>query len=366
METIIVSANDIRLIVQQMGIDALMDEMIQRLTGAFLTYEPNDTIIPARAGFQYIRPDSGLLEWMPSMQVGQAVTVKMVGYHPTNPLKRNLPTILSTTSIYDTASGHLVGLVDSTFLTALRTGAASAIASKQMAAPHSTVIGLIGAGAQAVTQLHALSRVFDIKKVLVFDSDPAISDSFLARTSFLGLNVCQVKEGSLSDLVQGSDIICTATSIDVGIGPVFEDTATQPWVHINAVGSDFPGKTELPKSLLQRSFVCPDFPEQAIKEGECQQLSPAEIGPSLVELIRNREKYALVTNIPTVFDSTGWALEDKVAAEMIIEFAAQFNLGTILQIESISTDSHNPYQFALEKSFAIPISEFAQRENREA
>jgi ornithine cyclodeaminase/alanine dehydrogenase-like protein (mu-crystallin family) len=352
--------------VHRIGINALMDEMIERLTSAFVAYDPDETIIPARAGFQYDRPDIGLLEWMPAMQTGSAVTVKMVGYHPRNPSVKHLPTILSTISIYDTASGHLVGLADATFLTALRTGATSAIASKFMASPRSSVIGLIGAGAQAVTQLHALDRVFSLKKVMVYDSDPAISDSFLERTSFQGLNVVQVNKNSLNDLLQNSDIICTATSVDIGDGPVFEDTTTQPWLHINAVGSDFPGKTEIPKSLLQRSLVCPDFPEQAKNEGECQQLSAAEIGPSLVELIRDREKYAYITEIPTVFDSTGWALEDQVAADMLINFARQFNLGTTIQIESVSSDPRNPYQFAVDKNYSIPVSEFARHKNLEA
>jgi ornithine cyclodeaminase/alanine dehydrogenase-like protein (mu-crystallin family) len=230
-----------------------------------------------------------------------------------------------------------------------------------MASPGASVIGLIGAGAQAVTQLHALARVFTFNKVLVYDSNPAISDNFLERTSFLGLNAIQVTENSLIDLLQNSDIICTATSVDIGRGPVFEDTTVQPWVHINAVGSDFPGKIEIPKTLLQRSFVCPDFLEQAIKEGECQQLSAAEIGPSLDELIRDQEKYTFVTEIPTVFDSTGWALEDQVAAEMLLDFARQLKLGTTIQIESVSTDPRNPYQFAIEKSYALPISEFTMR-----
>ena len=170
METIIVSTDDIRLIVHHMGIDTLMDEMIERLTAAFVAYDPSETIIPARAGFQYDRPNTGLLEWMPAMQTGSTVTVKMVGYHPHNPAFRNLPTILSTISIYDTASGHLIGLTDATFLTALRTGAASAIASKFMASPRASVIGLIGAGVECFWKRwnsHHVQRIaFDSREFL--------------------------------------------------------------------------------------------------------------------------------------------------------------------------------------------------------
>ncbi|MEM7034229.1 MAG: ornithine cyclodeaminase family protein, partial [Chloroflexota bacterium] len=279
------------------------------------------------------------------MQRGGRATVKMVGYHPSNPERKNLPTILSTVSAYDTHSGRLLGLADATFLTALRTGAASAIASQAMAIDESCTIGLIGAGAQAMTQLHALSRCFDIKQVYVYDVNPAVCDSFFERVAFMGLNLTSITANNLDQLVRQADIICTTTSVDIGAGPVFHDGETKPHLHINAVGSDFPGKTEIPISLLKRSFVCPDFPEQAFKEGECQQLNQAEVGPSLVDLVQNPAAYSDVKHRLTIFDSTGWALEDQIAMEMLLDYAADLGLGTTMQIESSCLDPYNPYQF---------------------
>ena len=153
-----------------------------------------------------------------------------------------------------------------------------------MGSPETRTVGLIGCGAQGVSQLHALLRVFDINKVLFYDVGPAATESFPQRISFANLDGVQVQSCPLQVLVRSSDIICTATTVEVGKGPVFEDTGCKPWVHINAVGADFPGKTELPTSLLKRSFVCPDFLEQSIKEGECQRLRREDIGPSLAEL----------------------------------------------------------------------------------
>ncbi|MEM7346336.1 MAG: ornithine cyclodeaminase family protein, partial [Chloroflexota bacterium] len=344
--------NDIRQIIHHIGLDTLMDEMIDRLTVSIEMYDEEKTVVPPRSGFQYTQPHLGLIEWMPVMESGETVTVKTVGYHPANPTAHKLPTILSTVCAYDTKTGHLIGIADATFLTALRTGAASAIASRFMAHPESKTIGLIGAGAQAMTQLHALTRCYSINTVFVYDSDPNVSNSFLERAAFLGVNLVQVSEQTnVKQIIQSSDIICTATSVGIGHGPVFEDTTTKPWLHINAVGADFPGKVEIPLSFLKRSIICPDFPAQAVLEGECQQLDVDDIGPSLIEVVQNPVEHHYIQGQTSVFDSTGWAVEDQIAMTMMIDYAKQYGLGATVQIESSSNDPHNPYQFVTQSHY---------------
>ena len=114
---------------------------------------------------------------------------------------------------------------------------------------------------------------------------------------------------------------------------------------VNAVGSDFPGKVELPLSLLQQSFVCADFPEQAVLEGECQQLQETEIGPGWVEVIQNHHDYHQFKSKRTVFDSTGWPLEDLVIMELFFDYARKLALGEEIAIELLSDDAKNPYDF---------------------
>ncbi len=344
MDTLILSAADIRAIAQHVGLDALMDEMIRRLTQALREYDPAATIVPVRGGFAYDRPETGLLEWMPALQTGDQVMVKIVGYHPCNPMLRQLPTILSTISVYDAGSGHLVGLADATFVTALRTGAASAIASRILAAPESRVAGLIGCGAQAVTQLHALSRVFPLAEVLYYDANPAVMESFPARLSFLPGSITLSPAG-VATIVRTSDILTTATSVGVNRGPVFRDSRVKPWLHMNAVGSDFPGKVEIPVTLLRRSFVCPDFRAQAVNEGECQQLAPEEIGPDLDQLVKDEVEFHGMQQRLTVFDSTGFALEDLVAMGLLLDRAQELGLGRRIAVENISHDPRDPYCF---------------------
>lgn len=349
-QTLILSGEDVEFIVRHLGLNRIMDELIERLTQAIKKFSSEHTSIPARSGFNYQQPKQGLVEWMPLYQHGEQVMIKVVGYHPNNPESFQLPTIISTISAYDTQTGHLLGLVDGVLLTALRTGAASAVASKFMAAPNSKVLGLIGCGAQAVTQLHAISRIFDIEQVMIYDVDEQAMNSLAQRCEALELAV-EFIPTSITDIVSLADILCTATSIDVGAGPLFKHQATKPALHINAVGSDFPGKVELPLDLLHQAFVCPDFTEQAMNEGECQRLAPETIGPDWIELIQNNKQYEYVRNQLTVFDSTGYPLEDKTVMDLFLDYAEELGLGQKVQIENISEDAKNPYQFLGETAF---------------
>ena len=104
-------------------------------------------------------------------------------------------------------------------------------------------------------------------------------------------------------------------------------------------------KIEIPFELLQKCFVCPDFIEQAIVEGECQQLEEKDIGAGLVEIVQNPDKYAYVQNERSVFDSTGWALEDKIVMDLFLDCALKLGLGQELEIEHRPNDTKNPYDF---------------------
>ena len=356
MKTIVFTVADIRAIVEQLGIDALMDEAIAALSTACAGFDSQAYAIPARGGFEYRSPQLGLLEWMPALRYGQHATVKLVGYHPSNPDLRQLPTILSSVMTFDTGSGHLAALMDGTFPTALRTGAASAVASRVMALPESRVLGLIGCGAQAVTQLHALSRIFEFEQVLIHDAHAGAASSFAHRVAGLDLGGVDIRPATLAEIKAEADILCTATSIDVAEGPLFEDSGLKPSLHINAVGSDFPGKTELPVALLKRALVCPDFRPQAIKEGECQQLDDDDIGPDLVELVQKADRFAGARGGLTVFDSTGWALEDHVMIETLTRHGRRLGLGRWLEIECCPADPRNPYEFLMEQEGKLAVA----------
>lgn len=338
--TLVLTHRDICQIVSLVGSDNIMDLMISRLETAFASSRTDSSNTPTRAGFITGHTGNGVLEWMPHHETGRAVTIKTVSYAPDNPSRCGLPTILGTVARLDDRTGRLVALADAALSTALRTGAASAVATRLLAQPGSTVVGLVGAGAQAVTQLHAVSRVLPVREALVFDVREENSRSFRERVAFLGIDV---RVAELAEVEARSDVICTATSVRVGAGPVLTGERLKPTVHINAVGSDLPGKVEIPLAVLKSAFVCPDHTEQAMRDGECQRLSAGDFPHSLPELCASPGLARRFRNGWTVFDSTGFALEDHVALDVFSELADQHRIGMNVPLEAPAQDVFNPY-----------------------
>ncbi len=341
--TTILTASHVAAVVGAVGLGRFLDELIRDLDTELRAFDPVASVVLVRAGFHYQKPDVGLLEWMPAMVREETVTIKTVGYHPTNPLRRNLPSVLSTTARYDTTSGQLRALADSTMLTALRTGAASAVATDVLADTRPLRVGMVGCGAQAVAQLHALSRVRELREVLAFDIDREASASFAARLGSLGVPVRVVDIDHHHELLEHIDVLCTCTSVGIGEGPVVLDAPHASWLHVNAIGADFAGKLELPRALLERSLVVPDSREQCVAEGECQQLRSDQIGPSLADLVNHRDRYETYRSHPTVFDSTGWALEDHVALDTLLRHALRLGIGDEVELTHLPTDPLDPF-----------------------
>ncbi|GAA0703665.1 alanine dehydrogenase [Kitasatospora atroaurantiaca] len=339
-ETLLLASDDIHQLVAIVGRDRLMDQMIERLEFAFRESDSDSLRTPPRAGFITGVHRAGVLEWMPHHEPGRAATIKLVSYAPNNPGYHGLPTILGTLARIDDETGHLLTIADAVLPTAIRTGAASAVATRLLARPGSSTVGLIGAGAQAVTQLHAISRVLDVSEVLVHDVNPDHRRSYLERASFLGLDI---REATLEELESRSDVICTATSVDVNAGPVLRGERLKDHVHINAIGADIPGKVEIPLQVLRSAYVSPDHVQQAQREGECQRLERGEIGAALPELCAAPHLAHPHKESRTVFDSTGFALEDHVALDVLIELAELHGIGTVVQLEAGSFDALNPY-----------------------
>ncbi|MGK5548504.1 ornithine cyclodeaminase family protein [Streptomyces sp. URMC 127] len=344
METLILTQQHVAKLIGTCGRDRFMDLMTDRLQQAFAaagTAGPAGST-PPRDGFLRGQGGTGVIEWMPYHRPGQAMTLKTVSYTPANPRTHGLPTINGSVTRFDDTTGRLTALCDGGLLTAVRTGAASAVASRLLALPGSRTLGVIGAGAQAVSQAHALSRVFPLERILVHDTDPGHAQSFSARVDFLGLDVRVTRPEEIEPL---ADIICTATSVGVGEGPVLPGTRLRPHVHINGVGADLVGKTELPAHVLTSAFVVPDHLAQARREGECQQLPASAIGPELPQLAAAPEQAAAHRDDVTVFDSTGFALEDHVALDVLLELAEAAGIGDRLLVEHLPSDALDPYSF---------------------
>ena len=205
-----------------------------------------------------------------------------------------------------------------------------------------------------MTQLHALSRLFPIERVLLYDIDSGAVETLPPRTAPLSLaSRVRFEAASPETIMRESDIVCTQTSVGVAAGPVLQPVSSPEHLHINAVGSDFPGKVELPLPVLERSLVCPDFPDQAMVEGECQLLERDAVGPALAELVQQPACYEAYRNRPTVFDSTGWALEDHFVVGLLVEHAKAHGIGREVSIEITPVDPLNPYEGMLDETSVL-------------
>ncbi len=360
LATTLYDVDDLTAVLASVGLDSFLDELIAAIRDGAARFDPERTEHKIRAGFSYMDPEAGLVEWMPIHQVGDAVAVKTVGYHPENPARRGVPSVLATIALYDTTTGHLRALCEGTLLTALRTGAASAVATDVMARRGPITLGLVGCGAQAITQVHAISRIRPIARLVATDTDPEVASTFVDRLPPVTSRVELVDTEAFEAAVPELDVLVTCTSVPIGAGPVVAVQGYKPDLHVNAVGADFPGKTELPLDFVRRSLVVPDDLEQCLVEGESQRLDRSELGPDLAGLLADHDPDRHADRL-TLFDSTGWSFEDLMAAELFIAHADRLGLGTSVALQQTPGDPYDPYAGLRTASPAIwrPVDESA-------
>ncbi|WP_413811176.1 ornithine cyclodeaminase family protein [Streptomyces sp. OE57] len=341
MQTKVLCQRDIKRILSVVGRDVMMDRLISEVHRGFARLGRGETNEPPpRTGFARGGDVPGVIEFMPHRASGIGVTMKTVSYSPQNFERFNLPTIVGTVSRLDDDSGSMVALADAGTITAMRTGAVAAVATRLLARPGSATLALTGAGAQAVTQAHALSRVLPLERILISDVKAEHAESFAGRIAFLKVPV-EVTDAATA--MATSDVLCTVTSVPVGGGPVVSAGPRPPHLHVNGIGADEQGKTELPKALLDDAFICVDHPGQARAEGEFQQLPDRELGPSLADLCAAPEIAAPHRESLSVFDSTGSAFADHIALDVLLGFADELGLGRKMAIESTPEDVLDPY-----------------------
>jgi len=253
----------------------------------------------------------GVIELMPTSD-GETFGFKYVNGHPINP-SRGLQTVTAFGVLGDVRTGYPTFLAEMTLLTALRTGATSALAARWLARPDSRVMALIGTGSQAEFQALAFRAVCGVEQVRAYDIDPDALAKFVRNAERCGLDVYAARD--VADAVEGADIITTCTA-DKRSATVLPDALVVPGMHINAVGGDCPGKTELDAATLERARVVVEYEPQTRIEGEIQQMGPAFAVAELHEVIESGRRRQSADEI-TVFDSVGFAVEDVCALRFV-------------------------------------------------
>jgi len=247
----------------------------------------------------------GVIELMPASD-GRQYGFKYVNGHPSNP-SRGLQTVTAFGVLADVDSGYPTLWTEMTILTALRTAATSAVVARALAPTGATTMAMIGTGSQAEFQALAFRSLLGIEKLRVWDTDPHALDVFEANMRPLGFDI--VRAGSAAEAVEGAQIITTCTA-DKANATVLTDDMVGPGVHLNAIGGDCPGKTELDARILHRADIFVEYPPQTRIEGEIQQLDPEHPVTELWRVLRGEADGRTSAEQITVFDSVGFAVED--------------------------------------------------------
>jgi len=247
----------------------------------------------------------GVIELMPTSD-GETYAFKYVNGHPSNPA-RGFQTVTAFGVLADVHNGYPTFLAEMTLLTALRTAATSAFFAKYLARPDSRTLALIGAGSQAEFQALGMRAALGIEQVRLWDTDPAAMEKVARNLTPLGFDV--VIATSAADAVDGADVITTCTA-DKALATVLTDDLVAPGVHLNAIGGDCPGKTELDPAILERGDVFIEFEAQTRIEGEIQQMSPAFPVTEFWRVVTGEHPGRTSPEQITIFDSVGFAIED--------------------------------------------------------
>jgi alanine dehydrogenase len=320
------------LLLKQSEIKQLIDmkEVIESVETAYSVHANRKVQMPAKK-YLFFKKYNGDLRIMPCFikSMDQA-GVKCVNVHPDNPIKHELPTVMGVIELFDPKTGFPISVMDGTWITNMRTGAAAGVGTKYLARKDSTTLGIIGAGKQAFTQLLALKEVMNIENAKVFCRTCASRENFakIAVEKF-GINVKAVE--TAQEAVKNVDVIVTVTPANK---PILKSEWISEGTHINAMGADAPGKQELESGLLKRSKVFIDCWEQARHSGEINV--PVEEGIITREDITSKIGDVITGNNPgrvsdediTIFDSTGLAVQDVVTAWKVYEKALERGMGS--------------------------------------
>ena len=254
----------------------------------------------------------GVIELMPTSD-GQTYGFKYVNGHPKN-TREGLQTVTAFGLLADVYTGYPVLLSEMTLLTALRTAATSAMVAKHLAPKGATTMAMIGNGAQSEFQCLAFQAVCGIDTVRLYDIDANATAKAARNLAGTGLTVIPCT--SPEQAIEGAQIITTCTA-DKQYATILTDNMVGAGVHINAIGGDCPGKTELHRDILLRSSIFVEYPEQTRIEGEIQQLEPDYPVTELWQVILGQTTGRTDDRQITLFDSVGFAIEDFSALRYI-------------------------------------------------
>jgi len=299
-----------------------MNAALEAVEYTFRLHAQGKAFMPSKL-YMDIPEGKGDFRAMPAY-IGGTVGIKWVSVYPNNHIY-HLPTVIATIILCDIATGCPLAILDGTYITEMRTGAAGGLAVKYLARKNSSVVGMIGAGKEAKTQLLAISEVLPkIKEVKVFD---LCKDTSLRYAEEMGIKLnIYIRPVETIEAATEADIVVTTSP---SRKPIVKKHCVRPGTHINAIGADAKGKQELESGLLASAKVVVDDIEQASHSGEINVplseglIKVEEIYGTLGEVTAGIKKGRENNEEITVFDSTGLAILDIICAKLVYEKAKE-------------------------------------------
>ena len=341
--TLFLSAPDMVRLIQRKGLPECISGIADNIRADFLRWPDFDK--SARVANHSAE---GVIELMPISDAA-LYSFKYVNGHPKN-TRSGLSTVMAFGVLADVPTGRPLLLSELTLTTALRTAATSALAGQTLARPNSRVMALIGNGAQSEFQALAFQRLVGIEEVRLFDVDPAATAKLVHNLRGSGLTV--VPCASIRKAVQGADIVTTVTA-DKTNATILTGDMIEPGMHINGVGGDCPGKTELHADVLRRGRVFVEYAPQSRVEGDIQQM-PADFAVTeLWTVLAGAQPARLSPDEVTVFDSVGFALEDYSALRFMYDAALEMGMGETIALIPELDDPKNLFAALLPAAVSL-------------
>lgn len=313
-----------------------MQKCLEAVELAFAEHARGRAVMPQRSVIR-IPEHKGLCLGMPAHIGGDvgALGLKLVTVYPDNPSRHGLPTTLGTLILCDPATGQAVAIMDAGYLTAVRTGAASGVATRYLARKEARTCAVLGAGVQARKQLEAIQAVRPLAKAWVVDVDREAATRFAREMSEL-LRVPVEAMPAAEAAVRGADIVVTATS---SATPVLNGDWLRPGTHVNNIGSHSPGARELDTRTVVRSKFVADLKEACLAEAgdilipiQEGAVTAAHIFASLGEIVIGTRPGRENDEEITVFKSNGLAIQDVATAKCVYLAAKEKGIGTEVEL----------------------------------
>ena len=314
MQTLLLNSDDV-------AENARLSELIPAIEDAFAAYERGDAQMPPKSYIDLPQYNGDFRSMPAYLDAGDwdAAGIKWVNVHPDNPTDHDLPTVLGTMIYSDPETAVPLAIMDGTELTMQRTGAAAAVATDHLAIEGASSMGIVGAGAQAYTQLEAIAEIRPIETVVISDLDSERVERFVSH--FEGR--FDVSPGSIEDAAS-CDVLSTVTPVEE---PIVSREAVGEHTHINAMGADAEGKHEIADEILLDSKLVIDDHAQTTHSGEINVpysrgvLGDDDIDAAIGEIVVGDRKGRTPEDGISVFDSTGLAIQDVAAAHVVYEHA---------------------------------------------